>query len=114
MKISPVILWIAISVLVTIQIISIFSKSPVNATAIRNEEKAKYIEANRIKDSVYYTRMLAEKDTTISSLLDQLKTNTPKLQANKIIYDKVKPSVDALPVSELIERANRFQPIPVE
>jgi hypothetical protein len=59
------ILLIAIAVFITLQLKSCFSKSHKPEQMVRNEERIKYLEQERIKDSINYVEVMAMYDSLI-------------------------------------------------
>jgi len=104
------ILLIAVAVLLTLQISSMFRKSPVNEKAIRLDEQGKAKEQLRLKDSVYYTGQLAGRDSIIAALKQQAGQKQIQYVQLKNDYGKIRPTVDAYSSNELLRRANEWRP----
>ncbi len=102
------ILWIAVTVLITLQVKSCFTKTPPNEKLIRTEEQIKQVEQKRISDSLLNASFLKVKDDSIMSLKEQLFGNNHKLQVNKNTYDKVKPIVTDYSREQLRSEAVRY------
>ena len=102
MKLSPIIPWVVVAVLVTLQVSSMFRGKTVNEGAIRNDEKVKSLEiVQKIKDSLYFVN-IAAKDSEISILSDKILNNkTSIIQSNERI--KTLPSrISSMSVDDII------------
>lgn len=103
--------WVVIAVLVTMLLTSLFRKSAPNEDAIRAEMEAKHKEEMRVKDSVYYTRVIASQDITIAALLQRTTEKQIQYVQLKTDYGKIRPTVESYSNSELLRRANAWSPV---
>jgi hypothetical protein len=108
--ISNTILWVALAVFGTLYIESCFHKIPPNEKMIRDEERIKSLEATRLVDSATYAKIAQVQTDSIKALKDQLAIIPPQVEKLKIIHDKIPVIINAVDNSELLRRANGFDP----
>ena len=82
-------LFILAAVLVTLQIKSCVTKSTKPEEMIRNEERIKYLEKDRLKDSVILVQTRAMYDSLISASKQKVVILSGQYQATKKVYDKI-------------------------
>lgn len=104
------ILLIALGVFITLTIKSCTDKAKRTDRMIEDAVKVKYLEEDRLKDSVRHVIELAAKDSVIASLKQQFAATTPQLQQSKKDYEKIRPVINGLSNNELLQRANSFVP----
>lgn len=107
----PLLLTIAVTVLLTLQLKSCFTKSIPNEKLIRTEEQIKAKEEKRISDSLLMDAYIQIKNDSIFTLKEQLLNNGVRLQVNKNNYDKIKPVVIDYSREQLRAEALRY-PVP--
>lgn len=104
------ILLIIVVVFVTLQLTAMFRNSSPDEKLIRLDEQAKHKEELRLRDSVHYSGLIQSKDSIISVLLQR--TNEKQIQYVQLKNDekKIRPTVESYSSSELLRRANGWQP----
>jgi len=99
------ILLIAVAVLLTLQISSMFRKSPAKPTdeVIKaKDELIKFIQEERQQDRVMY-------DSTIAALLRQDNQKVIEYKTTKVIYEKIPVRVNALSDDELRRAVEEYR-----
>jgi small nuclear ribonucleoprotein (snRNP)-like protein len=101
---------IIIAVMATWMVRGCLTPTPKNAEIEVLKEKSKHKEEMRLKDSIYYTGQLQGKDSVISVLMQRSGEKQVQYIQLKSDYGKIRPTVDAYSNSELLKRANGWQP----
>ena len=102
------ILIVICAVFITLQVSSMFRKSGKPEQMIRNEERLKYLEESRLKDSVTIVITRALYDSAISASNERLNQLQNKFQATKIIYEKVPVIINNLDREQLRRAVSEF------
>lgn len=83
------ILFIAVAILVTLQLKSCFDTTNLPEEMIRNQERLKYLEEKRLTDSVSLVETRGKYDSLISVSSQKSSQLANKYQATKKVYDKI-------------------------
>lgn len=102
------ILLIIVAVLATILIRSLFSKTHKPEQMIRNEERIKYLEADRLKDSAVFHQQINWYDSLLAVEMSKDKELQIKYVPLKRVYDKIPVTVDNLDKQQLRSGTDNF------
>jgi len=83
------ILLIGIIALATWQIRGCFTKTPLPEKMIRNEERIKYLEAQRLTDSVALIETRVKYDSLVTVSIQKSEQLAGKFKATKVIYETI-------------------------
>lgn len=87
---SPtLLLFILVAVLITLQFKSCFDKVNKPEQMIRNEERLKYLEKERLADSVVIVEKVRKYDSLIALSMEKSNQLATKYQTVKTIYEKI-------------------------